>query len=93
MRHHEITLFVIGVLFTLFDAEVDPRLKADIKETLVSLLQSLASENLLHWLSMCKQVLLASKAESGKGQIKKEEKGIICFFTVHLCNFSCVTDC
>eukprot|EP00794_Sanderia_malayensis_P020258 gene20258-22242_t len=63
-----------GVLFTLFDSEVDTRLKADIKETLVSLLQSLASESLVHWLSMCKQVLLASKAEAGKNETKKDDR-------------------
>jgi len=63
-----------GVLFTLFDSEVDPRLKADIRESIVSLLQMLCSENLGHWLSMCKQVLLASKAEADKSTGKKGAK-------------------
>ena len=65
---------VSGLLFTLFDAEVDLRLRADIRETLVSLLQALASENLSHWLSMCYQVLLASKAEE-KSEASKKGKG------------------
>ena len=59
----------------MFDAEVDPRLRADIRESIVSLLQSLSSDNLNHWLSMCKQVLLASKEEAGKSVGKKEGKG------------------
>ena len=67
--------FILGVLFTLFDSEVDPRLKADIRESIVSLLQILCSENLSHWLSMCKQVLLASKAEAEKSTGKKGAKG------------------
>ena len=65
----------LGVLFTLFDGEVDPRLRADIRESIVSLLQSLSCDNLNHWLSMCKQVLLASKEEAGKSAGKKEGKG------------------
>ena len=55
---------------------MDPRLRADIKESIVSLLQFLSSDNLQHWLSMCKQVLLASKAEADKPLAKKEAKGI-----------------
>lgn len=81
-----------GVLFTLFDSEVDPRLKADIRESIVSLLQILSSENLSHWLSMCKQVLLASKAEADKSAAKKENRGMLISFA---CTnpFLCVDDC
>lgn len=67
---------ISGVLFTLFDLEADPRLKADIRESIVSLLQMLSSENLSHWLSMCKQVLLASKAEAEKSVGRKGTKGM-----------------
>ena len=52
-----------GLLFSLLDAEVEPGLQKHIRETLVSLLQTLAVDNVGHWLGLCKQVLLATKAE------------------------------
>lgn len=52
-----------GVLFSLLDVEEDGRILKHIRETITSTLQALADNDLKHWLGLCKQVLLASKAE------------------------------
>lgn len=46
-----------GVLFSMLDTEVDNKLIKDIHDTLTSMLQILAAENLAQWLSLCKDVL------------------------------------
>ncbi|XP_014676647.1 PREDICTED: HEAT repeat-containing protein 5B-like [Priapulus caudatus] len=49
-----------GMLFAMLDTENDRSLVSDIHDTLISMLQSLAGENLTRWLALCKQVLSAS---------------------------------
>lgn len=49
-----------GVLFSMLDTETDPRLVADTHDTLTSMLQTLAEENVGHWLQLCKGVLTAT---------------------------------
>ena len=49
-----------GVLFSMLDTETDARLMKDIHDTLTSMLQVLAADNLSLWLSLCKDVLTIS---------------------------------
>ncbi|XP_017540213.1 HEAT repeat-containing protein 5A isoform X1 [Pygocentrus nattereri] len=49
-----------GALFSLLDRESDPRLRQDIKDTLVQMMSSAAESELAHWLKLCKDVLSAS---------------------------------
>ena len=49
-----------GALFAMCDTEVDEKLISDIQDTLVSLLQSLATQNLTRWLNLVREVLSAS---------------------------------
>lgn len=46
-----------GVLFSMLDTETDSKLIKDIHDTLTSMLQILAADNLSQWLSLCKDVL------------------------------------
>ena len=46
-----------GVLFRMLDTETDAQLIKDIHDTLLSMLQVLASDNLSQWLSLCRSVL------------------------------------
>lgn len=46
-----------GVLFSMLDTETDAKLIKDIHDTLISMLQMLASDNLSLWLGLCKDVL------------------------------------
>lgn len=46
-----------GVLFSMLDTETDSKLIRDIHDTLTSMLQILAADNLSQWLSLCKDVL------------------------------------
>lgn len=49
-----------GLLFGMMDTETDGKLISDVQDTLVSLLQSLATQNLTRWLLLLKGVLSAS---------------------------------
>lgn len=49
-----------GVLFSMLDTETDARLMKDIHDTLTSMLQMLAADNLSQWLALCKDVLTVS---------------------------------
>ena len=49
-----------GAMFGLLDKETDNKLISDVKDTLVSMLQTLAAENLQRWLLLIKDVLQAS---------------------------------
>ncbi|KAK3093785.1 hypothetical protein FSP39_020183 [Pinctada imbricata] len=49
-----------GVLYGMMDTETDGKLISDVQDTLVSLLQSLATKNLTRWLLLLKDVLSAS---------------------------------
>ncbi|XP_014275349.1 HEAT repeat-containing protein 5B isoform X4 [Halyomorpha halys] len=56
-----------GVLFTMLDTETDPSLIKHIHDTLTSMLQVLAADNLSQWLSLCKSVLtVANDTASGE---------------------------
>ncbi|KAK9890049.1 hypothetical protein WA026_008857 [Henosepilachna vigintioctopunctata] len=46
-----------GVFFSMLDTETDPGLIKDIHDTLISMLQMLAADNLSQWLGLCKDVL------------------------------------
>lgn len=46
-----------GVLFSMLDSETDAKLIKDIHDTLTSMLQMLAADNLSLWLRLCKDVL------------------------------------
>ncbi|XP_034252934.1 HEAT repeat-containing protein 5B isoform X2 [Thrips palmi] len=54
-----------GVLFSMLDTETDARLMKDIHDTLTSMLQMLAADNLSQWLGLCKDVLTVSTDSSG----------------------------
>ncbi len=49
-----------GTLFGLLDLETDRKLMSDVQDTLVSMLQALAAENLTRWILLIKDVLQAS---------------------------------
>ncbi|XP_033164377.1 HEAT repeat-containing protein 5B isoform X2 [Drosophila mauritiana] len=46
-----------GLLFSLLDTETDAEMLRNIHDTLTSMLQMLAADNLSSWLSLCKNVL------------------------------------
>ena len=70
---------VSGALFGMLDTETDSRMRSDIHDTLNSMLQTLAAQNLTHWLGLCRDVLSASKSSKAtKGpevQKRDEEQG------------------
>ena len=70
----------VGALFGMLDTETDTRMRSDIHDTLNSMLQTLASHNLTHWLGLCRDVLSASKSSKGGkgGDVpNREEEGWI----------------
>lgn len=54
-----------GVLFSMLDSETDSKLIKDIHDTLISMLQMLAAENLSLWLQLCKDVLTVATDTGG----------------------------
>lgn len=52
-----------GILFSMLDAETDSSLIKDIHDTLTSMLQMLAADNLSQWLSLCKAVLTVATGQ------------------------------
>ncbi|KAF5283589.1 hypothetical protein FQA39_LY17291 [Lamprigera yunnana] len=59
-----------GVLFTMLDTETDSSLIKDIHDTLTSMLQMLAADNLSQWLGLCKDVLtVAADSTNSEDQI------------------------
>lgn len=46
-----------GVLFRMLDTETDSQLIKDVHDTLTSMLQMLAADNLSQWLFLCRTVL------------------------------------
>ncbi|KAL0275721.1 UNVERIFIED_CONTAM: hypothetical protein PYX00_003499 [Menopon gallinae] len=56
-----------GVLFSMLDTETDSKLIKDIHDTLTSMLQVLAADNLSLWLSLCKDVLTVA-TETGASE-------------------------
>ncbi|XP_035216852.1 HEAT repeat-containing protein 5B-like isoform X2 [Stegodyphus dumicola] len=55
-----------GILFCMLDTETDPHLVADTHDTLTSMLQTLAEENVGHWVHLCKGVLTAADLTASK---------------------------
>ncbi|XP_034488397.1 HEAT repeat-containing protein 5B isoform X2 [Drosophila innubila] len=53
-----------GLLFSMLDTETDAEMLKNIHDTLTSMLQMLAADNLSNWLSLCKKVLTVA-VESG----------------------------
>uniref|UniRef100_A0A182NMS5 HEAT repeat-containing protein 5A n=1 Tax=Anopheles dirus TaxID=7168 RepID=A0A182NMS5_9DIPT len=53
-----------GVLFGMLDTESDSQMVSNIHDTITSMLQILAAENLSQWLSMCKNVLTVASDSS-----------------------------
>lgn len=56
-----------GVLFGMLDTETDAEMIKNIHDTISSMLQMLAADNLSQWLSMCKNVLTVATEGSGGG--------------------------
>lgn len=77
----------LGALFGMLDTETDVRLTSDIHDTLNSMLQSLAANNLTHWLGLCRDVLSASKSSKGgnggDAQKRETEEGEILILDEH----------
>ncbi|XP_061173824.1 HEAT repeat-containing protein 5B-like isoform X2 [Saccostrea echinata] len=59
-----------GLLFGMMDTENDGKLISDVQDTLISLLQSLATQNLTRWLKLLKGVLSASSDTSSSGPLE-----------------------
>ncbi|KRX39676.1 HEAT repeat-containing protein 5B [Trichinella murrelli] len=55
-----------GALFAALDDEDDPSAVSDLKEILLNLVQSLGSENLAHWLELCKDVVASADCNQPK---------------------------
>ena len=65
----------------MLDTEVDRGLRSDIQDCLNSMLQTLAPDDLTHWLGLSKNVLSAAKTEDER----KGEKGwwvILCSYRI-----------
>ncbi|XP_050428188.1 HEAT repeat-containing protein 5B isoform X2 [Adelges cooleyi] len=65
-----------GVLFNMLDTETDKQLIKDIHDTLISMLQMLAVENLTKWINLCKSVLAVSSDVNNK-EIDKSDGNIM----------------
>ena len=64
-----------GALFSLLDKETDRRMCSHIQDTLISMLQALASEHLKKWLTLIKDVLQASSESSALNSPADEPGG------------------
>ncbi|XP_050406917.2 HEAT repeat-containing protein 5B isoform X1 [Patella vulgata] len=56
-----------GTLFGMLDTEIDEQLVSDVQDTIVSLLQTLATANLSRWIKLLKDVLSASTDTTSAG--------------------------
>lgn len=66
-----------GVLFAMLDTETDGEMIKNIHDTLNSMLQMLASDNLSQWLTMCKNVLtVANETNTALGANEELNTGI-----------------
>ena len=59
-----------GTLFGLLDLETDRKLLSDVQDTLVSILQAMAADNLTRWLVLIKDVLQASTGRCRATKVK-----------------------
>lgn len=65
-----------GVLFGMLDTESDAEMIKNIHDTVTSMLQRLASENLSQWLSLCKNVLtVATETSSSPEELNVKDLG------------------
>ena len=72
-------IHISGALFGMLDTEVDRGLRSNIQDCLNSMLQTLAPDDLTHWLGLCKTVLSAAKTEDerkAKGRMVSPYDGI-----------------
>lgn len=58
-----------GVLFGMLDTETDSEMIKNIHDTLNSMLQMLASDNLSQWLTLCKNVLTVATENAGDADV------------------------
>lgn len=63
---------LMGVLFAMLDTESDTEMIKNIHDTIISMLQMLAADNLSHWLSMCKRVLTVATESEMAGDAPKD---------------------
>lgn len=66
---------LMGVLFGMLDTESDPEMIKNIHDTIISMLQMLAADNLSQWLSMCKRVLTVASESEMAGDAPKDIDG------------------
>ena len=66
---------LMGMLFAMLDTESDPEMIKNIHDTIVSMLQMLAADNLSQWLSMCKRVLTVASESEMAGDAPKDLDG------------------
>lgn len=66
---------LMGMLFAMLDTESDPEQIKNIHDTIISMLQMLAADNLSQWLSMCKRVLTVASESEMAGDAPKEVDG------------------
>ncbi|KAH8419160.1 hypothetical protein KR222_006942, partial [Zaprionus bogoriensis] len=57
-----------GLLFSMLDTETDAEMLKNIHDTLTSMLQMLAADNLSTWLSLCKKVLTVAVESGGPSE-------------------------
>uniref|UniRef100_A0A915Q4W5 HEAT repeat-containing protein 5B n=1 Tax=Setaria digitata TaxID=48799 RepID=A0A915Q4W5_9BILA len=65
-----------GALLAMLDVETDVKLKQDVKETLISLVQATSRDFLSYWLSLCKDILASSVGADMRTTMQVEEKSI-----------------
>jgi hypothetical protein len=63
-----------GVLFGMLDTESDPEMIKNIHDTITSMLQMLASDNLSQWLQMCKNVLTVANDSLNDDLVKDNDE-------------------
>ena len=57
-----------GILFSILDHELDVGLTSNIHDTLTSIMQSMAAENLTAWLSLLREVLTVANADAAEAE-------------------------
>ncbi|CAH0562547.1 unnamed protein product [Brassicogethes aeneus] len=62
-----------GVFFSMLDTETDAALIKDIHDTIISMLQVLAADNLSQWLGLCKDVLTVATESSEEQNLASNE--------------------
>ncbi|KAL3874425.1 hypothetical protein ACJMK2_037438 [Sinanodonta woodiana] len=64
-----------GALFGMLDTENDGKLISDVQDTLISLLQTLATKNLTRWLILLKDILSASTEMTSSVVVQSDDLG------------------